>query len=302
MNRLHRIVLTALLATACLAPSVLAGPASEIVEQAFKLILKKAARETAEEILQRGGSVVVREALERAAREGGQELAERTAREIIEHGIPAAHALRKGPGQVARLLDNTPTHLRKAAVHTLAHQGDDVLKLVAKHGDETFEQIIRHPGVGQKIVHQFGREGATVLRKCDEDLAIRLARRSDDIAKLSPDARKAVLESIEHAPDKALAWLERHPRILASATTLVAVHQLRDHVFGNPETNPPGGFVGRVVDAAQNLLAWPVLIVSSFVALALAVVIYRRFAPRRQPITVVSKQPPNPPVFEDPMP
>jgi hypothetical protein len=299
----HSIVPLVLLCSMLVPAAAFASPASEVVEQLFKLVVKKAGKEAAQEILERGGAIVVREALEAAAREGGQELAERVAREVIEHGVPAAHALRNAPARAFRFLDNTPLPLRKSAMHVLSRQGDEVLELTAKYGDDVAEQIVRHPGVGQKVVGQLGREGADILKRCDEDLAIRLARQSDDIAKLPPDARKSVLESIQHNAGKALDFLERHPNLLKNATiagtTLGGIAMLRDHVFGDPDTNPPGGFGGQIVDALKNLLTWPVIIVSSLFGLALAASIYRRFAPRRQPTPVVSNQAVTVPAIEN---
>lgn len=240
----------------------------ELVETILRTASTGAAETTARELAEFGGRKAVEEMLEAAGREGGEAMVRQVVTQVEKHGVLALRALKGAPAPVLKALDGVPAELAENALRGLAHEPALMQQMAREFGKDALEVAARHPGLAGKLGSNLGAEGLEMATKLTTQEATILARHADDIAKLAPAERGAVMKFLQESPGKALAWLEKHPRILTAGAVTAAVVAAREEIFG---TAGQPGFLERVGGALYRMVESPVRIVlTAVLGLAIA--------------------------------
>ena len=293
----HQQITTVIaLSTLILCPQRLpASVSGEVVETVVKSLARGAAIDSAEQLAKAGGRTAVREVLETAAREGGETLVRRCTLLLEEQGITALLALKTSPKLIIAALDHLPAAARGPALGALEREGVTLLRLLETHGPRALEVATLHPGVGSRLVTRLGSEVLELAPALSTDQAIGLARHADDIARLPPAQKSTLLNLVKTAPDKALGYLETHPKALAIGASAIGVYAMRDHLLGTPgqitgAPTDPQGALDRAyywtLQVARQPLHWltaAAIAIASIWATVKIVILWRRSHPTRPP-------------------
>jgi len=241
------------------------GAALRAAEEIGEAILRRGGTEAAEELAKIGGRKAVQELMEQAAKEGGEALMKQTAQLAERHGVLALKAMHGAPGAVVRAVDGMAPELAEQGLRAIVREPAVMQSMVKEFGSAALETAAKHPGMAGKISGSMGREGLDIARRVTTEEAGILARHADDIARLSTAERAGVMGLLNKAPGKALAWLERHPKLLIAGSATAAVVLARKELFGEGETP---GFLERVGGSLYETFKAPVNIaVAALVAL-----------------------------------
>ncbi len=265
MKLLFRITLAACLIVS--APAQVGSVATEITE----VVLKKMAQNSAKELAEIGGDAAVRTVINKAAAEGGETAARQVAGLCERFGPSAVQAVKSSPARLAQSLGRMPDDLVEAAVRAASREPELIGKLVTKLGDDALLVAAKHPGVGTEIAEKLGKEGLDLARQLPTKDAVRLARAADEIATVVPGERAAVFAKLQRNGGKALDYLERHPRILATGAGVAVFLAVKDDLLG---TKDAPGFVERVWAGTLGMFRNPL----SLVLVAVAALIFARVA------------------------
>ena len=241
---------------------------TEIVESVVRRSAGGSAAKTARELAEFGGVKAVREVLEQAEREGGEVLMRQVAAQTEKHGVLALQALKGAPAPVLRALDGVPAELAENSLRALVREPAAMQKLVAEFGSNALETAAKHPGLAVPIGSRLGSEGLDTARRLSLDQATALSRHADDLAKLPAAERSQFLTMIRESPAKALAWMEKHPRLLIAGSATTAVVLARKEIFGEGAQH---GFIERAAAALYRTFEKPInLVLGVLAAVALA--------------------------------
>ena len=258
-----------------------------LIEDGVELIFKQATKESAKELSELGGEVVVRQVLKKAAEEGGEAAVKRVTAYGLEHGAIALRVISRSPLKMVEALDGLAAEIRPVALRAVERNPLLLTKLTEQFGKDALEAAIRHPGIGEIIAQALGHEGIAATKDLTTDQAIIIARHADEIAKLPDVQRAGVFKRIATGAAEAMDCLEKHPRVLYTTATVLLFIDAKDDLIGRgsieEETNgastirrttPPGLFhrlgsdvaawiakpFGIAVTALLGLLgAWAVL-------------------------------------------
>ena len=257
-----------------IAPSVFAQGgaavrlASDLVESVVRRAGGESAEKTARELAEFGGTKAIREVLEQAEKEGGEVLMKQVAAQTEKHGLLALQALRGAPAPVLRALDGVPAELAENSLRALVREPAAMQKLATEFGSSALETAAKHPGLAVPIGSRLGGEGLDTARRLSLDHATTLSRHADDLAKLPAAERSQFLTMIRESPAKALAWMERHPRLLIAGSATTAVVLARKEIFGEGVQQ---GFIERAAASLYRTFEKPLnLVLGLLAAVALA--------------------------------
>lgn len=257
-----------------IAPSVFAQGgaavrlASDLVESVVRRAGGESAEKTARELAEFGGTKAIREVLEQAEKEGGEVLMKQVAAQTEKHGLLALQALRGAPAPVLRALDGVPAELAENSLRALVREPAAMQKLATEFGSSALETAAKHPGLAVPIGSRLGGEGLDTARRLSLDHATALSRHADDLAKLPAAERSQFLTMIRESPAKALAWMERHPRLLIAGSATTAVVLARKEIFGEGVQQ---GFIERAAASLYRTFEKPLnLVLGLLAAVALA--------------------------------
>lgn len=180
---------------------------------------KTTAKEGLKELADAGGEAAVRELGERLVREGGEVSLEQAARLTSRHGPKVLRAIDQAPSAPAilRALDELADDAVRPAIQRLAagRQGRELADVVARFGAPALQAEVRLPGVGGRLVRDFGNDGIQLAARLDVDQATQLARHSQDIARLPVDLQSRVMRLLHDDTERMLRYLgrfvEQHP-------------------------------------------------------------------------------------------
>jgi hypothetical protein len=268
------ILVLALLSTPLLRAQ--GGAALRAAEELGEVILRRGGAEAAEELAKIGGQKAVQELMEQAAKEGGEALMKQTAQLAEKHGVLALNAMRGAPGVVVRAVDGMPAELAEQGLRAIVHEPAAMQSMVREFGSAALETAAKHPGLAGKISSGLGKEGLDIARNVTTREATTLAHYADDIAKLPAAERASVMNLIKQSPGKALAWIERHPKILIAGSATAAVVLARKEIFGDGDAP---GFLERVGGSLYDTFKAPVNV--AVAALAGIVVLWAGLRMRR---------------------
>ena len=187
----------------CLVTTLSAGPAGTAI------------RETAEAILGKFGRG--------AAGQTVEEVAEKTARAAATHGEDALPFLRSAGHRGFAVLREAGEQAPEVLQLYVRH-GDEALWIVSeprklalflKHGDAAAEAMLRHPGIADSLIRQFGDEAAAALNQLSRQNAQRIQiATTEGLFRATPRGHE-LLGVIRRHGDSAMDFIWRHKGALA---------------------------------------------------------------------------------------
>lgn len=241
------------------APAALAQ-AGTVVRTIAKELAEKLGERGARELAEIGGEAGVRGIVEKAAAEGGEKLAREIAGYAEQYGAQSLRAFREAPAAMAQCMRKVPAEFAEGAMRAAAREPALVARLATEIGEDALIVAAKHPGVGVDVASKLGRDGCALAKKLTTPDTIRLARFGDDLARLPAAERTGILARIGEAPGKVLGYLEKHPKLLLTATAIAAI----DRLLGDAESP---GFIERITGQFRTPLG---IILFSVAALVLA--------------------------------
>ncbi|MFN4242242.1 MAG: hypothetical protein ACK4PI_03290 [Tepidisphaerales bacterium] len=195
---------------ACLVPATSqAGP------------ITKAVREATEAIMRRFG----REAVEEFGEDAPQAIAQRMQRLAEQHGedVVTAAGQKVGP-RMFRLIEQVGDDGATKAVRLMARQGDEAVWVIAEKnrfalfarlGDDAADAMIRHRGIADNLLADYGSPMARALVNVGPQNGRRLAMMADDGSLRALARRDDLLETIARYGDRAADFIWRNKGALA---------------------------------------------------------------------------------------
>jgi hypothetical protein len=209
--RCSSLVLAGIVATTTIIPlpaqaqsSIVRKGVSELVE----FFTKAGARQSAKELAEIGGEKAVREVIEKAAAEGGDDLIRQIVSLAKSSGPRALKALEGDPALMTRALRSLPEGKVADAVIEASRQPALMAKLVRVHGDDVLTASARHPGIGTKVIDEFGGAGLKATKDLTTDEVISLAK------------VKGFRELPQAVQGKFMALLDRDPKAVMNLLLL----------------------------------------------------------------------------------
>lgn len=234
--------------------------AGTMVRTIAKELAEKLGERGARELAEIGGEAGVRGIVEKAAAEGGEKLAREIAGYAEQYGAQSLRAFREAPAAMAQCMRKVPAEFAEGAMRAAAREPALVARLATEIGEDALIVAAKHPGVGVDVASKLGRDGCALAKKLTTADTIRLARFGDDLARLPAAERTGILARIGKAPGKVLGYLEKHPKLLLTATAIAAI----DRLLGDAESP---GFIERITEQFRTPLG---IILFSVAALVLA--------------------------------
>jgi hypothetical protein len=183
----------------------------------------RAAAEVAEYAMQRFGR--------QAVREGTEALARKIETAAARHGDEIFEAVRKVGPRALPLVEEAGAHGRQAA-QVLARHGEPgaawvvsrptAMKLVARHGPEAAEVLVKHASIAEPVLEGFGAPAVRALAATGPQGGRRLAMlmADGDLAKIGRTPE--LLEVIAKYGDRAADFVWKNKGALAVGATLTA--------------------------------------------------------------------------------
>jgi hypothetical protein len=200
----------------------------------------KAAQEAADYVLQRFGR--------QAVREGAETLARKIETYTVRHGDDFLKAVRQVGPRAFHLVEEAGVH-GEQAVRVLARHGEagaawvvsrpKAMQLYLKHGEEAASALVKHTGIAEPVIEQFGQPAVKVLQAANVRSGRRLAMMLEggELAKIGRS--RELLEVIASYGDRAMTFVWEHKGALATTAGLTAF-------LANPEA-----FITGARDIAQ---------------------------------------------------
>jgi hypothetical protein len=182
-----------------------------------------AVRETAEFVVKKFGK--------EAAQEGTEALAKRIEVMAVRHGDDALKAV-KSVGPKALQVAEEAGERSGPALRAMARFGDDGvewvakssrgLDLAAKYGDDAAEALVKHRGVAEPVIAEFGESGVRALKAVDPQHGRQLAMMAADGELKQIGRTPELLDTIAKYGDRGADFVWKHKGALAVGTGLTA--------------------------------------------------------------------------------
>ena len=234
-SRVFVLVAGIVLATLVHVPGVAQAGKVQVVREMAEELLQHIIRREGDTALRQLGKLGAREGMEafveRIVKEGGEELLQKTTRLAKAHGSAFFDAVEPNPKMLITVLDELPDSIRSGAINSLIRNPQRLTPLVNSHGKEALEAVARHPALAENAMEAFGKHGAALANQLDNVALFRTLRVQDDLLQLAPTQQRSVLDKIAKMPEVVLDYLEKHPRVLYTATGVATVLSLGHHAL-----------------------------------------------------------------------
>ena len=218
-----------------------------------------AAREAAEYLMERFGKEV--------GEKGVQTLTEEISIYSAKYGDETITAIRKVGPRTFKLLDDAGENAPDV-VGLINRYGNDAvwvaskprnLAIFVRHGDESAEAMIKHPGIAGPVIEKLGTTAATAIRNVSGQNARRIAMMVDDGSLVASGKADEILEVVGRYGDRAADWVWRNKGFLAVATVATAfLADPEPFIDGTVEVVEVGGetLVRPVAEEAGRAINW----------------------------------------------
>lgn len=221
-----------------------ASPATPFIKALSRWLAKEFGQEGAGKL----GKGFSKEMLERftakVIKEGGEKSLEQVSVLVAKHGPDVVRALDNAPAvtPILRALDELPAEQIPKALARLAGKtsGRELAETTARYGVKTLTAELRHPGIGGRFLKLLGDDGASLCGKLTKDQGITVGRHLDDIAKLPPTQKNAILEVFSSQTDRMCRFLgefaQKNPgKVLFTSGATALVLTNAERLFGGDE-------------------------------------------------------------------
>ncbi len=202
----------------------------------------KAAQEAADYVLQRFGR--------QAVREGAESLARKIETYTARHGDDFLKAVRQVGPRAFHLVEEAGVH-GEQAVRVLARHGEagaawvvsrpKAMQLYVKHGEDAASALVKHTGIAEPVIEQFGQPAVKFLQTASMQNGRRLAMLLEGGELTEIGRSREVLDVIASYGDRAMTFVWEHKGALATTAGLTAF-------LANPQA-----FITGAKDIAQIL-------------------------------------------------
>ena len=179
-------------------------------------------REVAEFIITKFGKGVAGQTVE--------EVTEATAKAVAKHGDKALPLLRNtghsGFTALKQAGENAP-----AVIKLYAHKGNEALWVISepkklaifiKHGDSAADALLKHPGIADSLISQYGDEAVDALNNVSRQSAQRLGIIANNGLLTATERSSELLPVIRRYGDEAMDFIWRNKGPLAVTSVLVS--------------------------------------------------------------------------------
>lgn len=287
------MVVASLLITLQTPTQSLAAGGATIVRAVTNYFGKESASEATEWLTKMGGKEVAERLTTKATTEGGEATVEQIAGLAGKYGPDAVRGLDNVPAlrPVLGAIDELPESQIGPALARLGagQSGKELADTVTRYGAGAIRAELKHPGVGVRFASNFGDEGIAIAEKLTTAQAIAIGRHVDDIAKLPPTQRNALLtmiseqsdrfatfvgDFIKQNPGKTLFTISGTTVVLANKDAILGGDEIVFDKDGNPVVMSKQGLVERAASRATTEVSNRVVspLVNVFVPLGAIVV------------------------------
>jgi len=287
------MVVASLLVTLQTPTQSLAAGGATIVRAVTNYFGKESASEATEWLTKMGGKEVAERLTTKATTEGGEATVEQIAGLAGKYGPDAVRGLDNVPAlrPVLGAIDELPESQIGPALARLGagRSGKELADTVTRYGAGAIRAELKHPGVGVRFASSLGDEGIAIAEKLTTAQAIAIGRHVDDIAKLPPTQRNALLlmiseqsdrfatfvgDFIKQNPGKTLFTVSGTTVVLANKDAILGGDEIVFDKDGNPVVMSKQGLVERAASRATTEVSNRVVspLVNVFVPLGAIVV------------------------------
>lgn len=258
------VLLTAFLSSTCLGFS-----SKKAAQELIEGLTKKFGPKASQELAAFGGEHAVEALLKKAASEGGEQLVTKVVKYGSEFGVQGLKVITRSPAKMIQALERLPPGKVKDALWAVERNPEAATKLIGSTGPEALSCLVKHPGVGVELLEKLGQDGIKLSRQLSTQQVGSLLKHSDDIVKLPKATRDSVIDAIGKNTAASLAFLEKHPRVLATTAGVTAFLALWEPLLGapgeppGPPTEPgkipaPKGWIERVLARIMSTFHTPI--------------------------------------------
>jgi hypothetical protein len=221
-----------------------AAGGATIVKAVTNYFGKESASEATEWVTKKGGQELTERLAAKATKEGGEATVDQVATLAGKYGPDAVRGLDNAPSirPVLSAMGELPENQVGPALARLGagEQGKVLAETVTKYGAGAMRAELKHPGVGVRFASSLGDDGIAIAEKLTTDQAIAIGRHVDDIAKLPPTERNALLSMISEQSDRFATFVgdfvKQNPgKTLFTASGTAVVLANKDAIFGGDE-------------------------------------------------------------------
>lgn len=242
-----------------------------------------------------------------AAEEGAEQLSKQIESLAVKHGDEALTAVKNvGPKALKVAAEAGPQS--GTAVKAMAKYGADGvewiakspkgLDLAARYGDDAAEVLVKHKGVAEPLVEQFGKSGVAALKAVEPEAGRRLAMMTAEGQLKAIGRSDEVLAIVAKYGDKAADFVWKNKGALTVGTALAAfladpepfLNGTRElaGVVGENLVKPLAEVPGKVASEAALRVDWTMAVVVIVMALAL-VQVWRSYLRHRAELRAAAK-------------
>lgn len=225
------------------------------VTEVLEILTRSGGKNATEELAEYGGERAIRELVEKVAMEGGEQLVGEVVALAKSQGPRVIKAIEADPVVMTRALRSIPEDKIAGSLAESMRNPGLIAKLTRRHGAEALELSASHPGVGAKVIDEFGESGLKAARALETEDMITLAK-VKGLNDLPSTSRRDFLETLGRNPK----GVNQAIKVAAAGTALVLtadfVTRLKEETLGE---------TGRF-NRQSNTLLWSVvaLIVAVF--------------------------------------
>jgi hypothetical protein len=249
----------------------LAAGGTTIVRAVTNYFGKESAGEASEWLTKRGGKEVAERLTTKATAEGGEATVEQVAGLASKYGPDAVQGLDNVSSlrPVLGAIDELPENQIGPALARLGagQQGKELADNVTRYGVGAIRAELKHPGIGVRFASNLGDEGIALAEKLTTAQAIAVGRHIDDVAKLPPTQRNALLamiseqsdrfatfvgDFVKQNPGKTLFTVSGTTIVLANKDAILGGDQIVFDKDGNPTLISKQGLVERAASRATT--------------------------------------------------
>jgi hypothetical protein len=218
-------------------------PAQELIEVVSEyILLRKGSRELSKELTDLGGETALRKITERTIREGGEQSMTVLLRLTKNHGPDVIRVMNVSakPQKILKVINEIPEDLAGRAIRAMSagQEGKALVKIVEKYGEPALKSELKHPGIGVRVINDFGQAGIELAEKLSTKEMLTLSRHSKDIAKLPIEQKDELIKMFLSYPDRMIKFIakfiEQNPgKVLFTAATTTIILANSDNVLGD---------------------------------------------------------------------
>ncbi len=253
------VCLLILLCLAVLPVSAMALNAASIAEGAIKAVSKA----SSSVIIQSKLSPVLIKQFERI---GGKAMVAKAEKIATMHGASALKVVSNNPRLISAL-DRFGFRDQSKLLNALSRK-PDLANAARKYGDDILKLELRSNGQAMRIVRTFGEEGVRLGAKLTDKQLEALVLATNKFKNASPKVIKAFLDMVGKYTGKVFDFLEKHPKVLYTATAAGLVVNMKENLFGDPETGTPGAVQQVAAVGKDGIVETAKVVISPFAKIA----------------------------------